>query len=381
MKTCITNFWGELEVKKILMTASVYSHIYNFHFPYLDEFKKLGWETHVCCAEAISDSPCIDKAVDLPFKKKVVSICNLKAIFMLRKIIKIEQYDLIVTHTTLASMFTRLAVIGIKERPKMINVIHGFLFDDNSFFIKRYLMMLTERLTSCRHDLFVVMNDCDYNIAKRIFPHGRIERIPGMGVDYSRFRVNTGRNKFELRKENGIPCNSIVLLCVAELSERKSQRVLIEAMPSLPSNVVLVLCGEGKLMRKYKSIAEKLKVKERVFFLGHVNNIADWYRMSDICVAASRIEGLPFNIIEAMYFGLPVVASQIKGHVDLVSQGRNGLLYQYGNIEEYVKCVNKIIESDILRLKICENNIKDAKTFSLTNVMPKVMGLYLSKFD
>jgi glycosyltransferase EpsD len=71
-----------------------------------------------------------------------------------------------------------------------------------------------------------------------------------------------------------------------------------------------------------------------VRFLGHVRDISDLYAAADVLVSASRCEGLPFCVMEGLYFGLPVIASDIKGHRDLVEHGRNGLLYNPRNTSE-----------------------------------------------
>lgn len=110
--------------RKLLMTASTYSHIRNFHLPYLREFQRLGWETHVGCRGIPMDAPYIDEAIELPFEKRMQSRENLRAARLLRGKVASGRYDLIITHTSLAAFFIRLAVKGLKNRPKVINVVH-----------------------------------------------------------------------------------------------------------------------------------------------------------------------------------------------------------------------------------------------------------------
>ena len=127
------------------MTASVWEHIKHFHLPYLQEFQRLGWETHVGCQGIPADAPYVDKALELPFEKHLGSVRNFKAARMIRKQIKEEKYDLIITHTTLAAFFTRLAVKGMRNRPRLINVMHGYLFDENSPWLKRTVFTAAEK--------------------------------------------------------------------------------------------------------------------------------------------------------------------------------------------------------------------------------------------
>ena len=100
--------------------------------------------------------------------------------------------------------------------------------------------------------------------------------------------------------------------------------------------------------------------------------------MADIAVTASRSEGLPFNVMEAMYCGLPVVASAVKGHVDLIKDGVNGLLYSYADVQEYAESVQELIDDARLRRAIAERAAISVKGFKLERVQQIIMDLYMS---
>lgn len=360
--------------KKVLMTASVYSHILNFHQPYLREFQRLGWETHVGCQNIPDSAPHTDRTIELPFKKSMFSLSNLQAVRIMRRTIKAEHYDLIVTHTSLAAFFTRLAVKGMKARPGLVNVMHGYLFDEHTPLFKRQLLLGAERLTAAQTDLLLVMNEWDHRTARRYRLGKRIEKIPGMGVDFSRLDSATREDGLRLRKELGIPEDAFVLIYPAEFSKRKSQHVLIEAMPYLPEQVRLVLCGEGDRQRACKALVEELGVQGRVLFPGQIGDITSWYRMADALAASSRSEGLPFNIMEAMYCGLPVIASAVKGHRDLIEDGKNGLLYPYGDVKACAACVRRLMEGAVSGTEPTRSTEK----YALPQVLPQVFAAYLT---
>ena len=364
--------------QKILMTASTYGHIRSFHLPYLREFQKHGWETHVACAGIPDEASYIDRCIDIPMEKRMDSPANLLAARQLRRLIREERYDLIITHTTLAAFFTRLAVKGMKDRPKLVNVMHGYLFDDGTPFLKKQILLNAERLTTPETDLLLTMNEWDYREAQKYRLGKRIKKIPGMGVDFSRLDIATKEDGVALRQEFGIPEDAFVLLCAAEFSKRKSQSVLIRAMEKLPPNVMLVLCGSGALWDHCRNLARTLGVADRVFFPGHVADMAPWYRMADAAVSASRSEGLPFNVMEAMYMGLPVVASEVKGHMDLIANGETGMLYPYGDEAACAGCVLSIMDDPELRDRLCTPAKGNVENYALDNVLPEVMGQYLT---
>ena len=359
------------------MTASVYGHIRSFHLPYLREFQRLGWETHVACRGIPQDAPYVDRRMDLPFEKKLTAVSNFRAMRMLRRTVGREHYDLIIAHTSLASFFTRLAVKGMKDRPRLVNVMHGYLFDDETPFLKRQLLLGAERLTAPETDLLLTMNEWDFRTAKKYRLGKRIEKIPGMGVDFSRLDRTTEEDGRQLRQSLGIPEDAFVLIYPAEFSKRKSQHVLIEAMQHLPEQVRLVLCGEGDQLQYCKGLAKKLHVQDRILFPGQITDIAPWYRMADALVASSRSEGLPFNVMEAMYMGLPVVASAVKGHTDLIRDGDTGLLYPYGDAKKCTACVMRLVTDAKLRKVMGKCALESAGRYEQYAILIQLMEKYL----
>ena len=108
--------------KKILYVASTASHLERFHRPYLQALSEKF------CLRTMANGEGVDYPI--PFEKRMFSIRNLRVIFMIRKILRREKFDLILVHTSLAAALTRMAVRGVKPRPRVVNVVHGYLFSD-----------------------------------------------------------------------------------------------------------------------------------------------------------------------------------------------------------------------------------------------------------
>lgn len=361
--------------RKLLMTASTYSHIRNFHLPYLREYQRLGWETHVGCAGIPADAPYIDQAIELPFEKRMQSPANFRAAQILRGLIRREHYDLVITHTSLAAFFTRLAAKGLSV--KLIDVMHGYLFDDSTPALRRRILLSAERVAAPQTDLLLTMNHWDYDTAKKYRLGKKIKMIPGMGVDYHKLDHATKEDGIRLRSELGLSRNAFVLLYAAEFSLRKSQHTLIEAMTHLPRNAVVALCGTGALLDDCKKLASDLNLGSRVLFPGQVTDMGAWYRMADAAATSSRSEGLPFNVMEAMHIGLPVAASAVKGHVDLIEDGETGLLFPYGDAKACAEQVRRLLDKPALREKLRTQARESVAGYALDAVLPKVMELYL----
>ena len=362
--------------KKVLFTASTYSHIKNFHLPYLCEFHNAGWAVHVACGSAPGAIYYTAQVFSLPFEKKMTSPSNFRATRLLRRKMEQEKYDLIITHTSLAAFFTRLAASGLKKRPRVINMSHGYLFDDATGFLKRQILLNAERMTARSTDLLLTMNQYDYRTAVKHRLGKQVVNVPGVGVDFERMRKPGRVEIHALRQALQLKAGDFVLIYAAEFSSRKSQSVLIRAMTLLPKSVILLLPGKGVLLEECKKLAEKLGVAERIHFPGHVDDMSVWYAVSDAAVTSSRSEGLPFNVMESMYLGLPVVASAVKGHEDLIVDGETGFLYPYGNHAACADRILRLYESPVL----CEVMARAARTavepYDLKNVLPLVMELY-----
>ena len=362
--------------RKVLFTASTCSHIVNFHLPYLRKFREEGWTVHVACGGSPMPVPDVERVIDLPFEKSMWSPKNLKASILLSDEMRRENYALIITHTSLAAFFTRLALWGLEERPKVANMVHGYLFDDETPWLKRDLLLAAERWMAPDTDLVLTMNQWDCELAERYQLGGRVVQVPGVGVDFSRFDKVPPDTRQRLRKELSIPEDAVVLIYAAEFSVRKSQNVVIRAIAQLPEHIMLVLAGEGALREECRELAQKLGLEDRVLFPGQVRDIPAWYAMADAAVSASRSEGLPFNIMEAMYAGLPVVASQVKGHSDLIEDGVTGLLYPYGDAEACAEQVMRLVGSEQLRRELGRNARENVEQYGLERVLPVVWAQY-----
>ncbi len=322
--------------------------------------------------------PSFATCVELPFTKSYTSPKNLAAVCRTAQLVRRERFDLILTHTSLASFFVRLGVMAAgKGETRVVNTVHGYLFDDHSSPPKRSLLLGAEKLVAPVTDLVVTMNNCDTAIARR-YSLGRepVVQVPGMGVPLERLRIAAEDQKLAARRELGVPADAFMLLYAAEFSGRKNQGLLIEAVAQLPPQVVLALPGQGDRLGMCRDLAAERGVAGRVLFPGQVGNLAPWRAASDLCVSSARSEGLPFHVIEAMACGLPAVLTRVKGHEDLVHSGENGLLFPLGDAAACAGCIRELA-SDCARVKAMgKKAAASAKPYDLASVQPRLLELY-----
>lgn len=103
--------------------------------------------------------------------------------------------------------------------------------------------------------------------------------------------------------------------------------------------------------------------------MGKQKNPCDYIRAANLYVSASEKEGLPFNIMESLGCGMVTLASDIKGHRDLIEDGVSGFLYTPGDMTQFVNKV-KAIHSGELTLKI-DNVVAKYEIYSKDNVFEK----------
>ena len=129
-------------------------------------------------------------------------------------------------------------------------------------------------------------------------------------------------------------------------------------------------------MEECRALAGRLGVAGRVLFPGYVQDVASWQAAADAVVSSSRIEGLPFHLMEAMYAGLPIAASDIKGHRDLLEDEGCGLLYPYGDDEACAERILRLMASEDLRQRLARRGQERAAQFSIERVKPLVLRQY-----
>lgn len=361
--------------QKVLYTASTWSHLKNFHLPYIKAFHDGGWTVHAAAGGAPVDLPFVDRAVSLPFTKRMASPANVSAAHRLSALIRAERYDLISAHTALAAFFTRLAVPRGRDRPRVINTVHGYLFDGDTPFLKQALLLGAERMTAGVTDLLLTMNRWDYELASRLRLGARVVNTPGMGIDLRRFQARTEADTAAARRALGLSEEGFFLVYAAEFSRRKNQMFLIEALPGLPNRVKYLLPGDGAELEACRARARALGVSDRILFPGHVDTVP-YFAAADACVSSSRSEGLPFHLMEAMAAGLPIVATAVKGHEDLCTGPAAEFLFPPGDLSGYTDRVTRLVSDPEACRSLSAHNRREAEQYGLEAVRPQLLALY-----
>lgn len=367
-------------MQKVLFSATVDSHILAFHLPYLKYFKDKGYEVHVA-TNGDEKIPYCDKKYKISFERNPFKINNLRAIKQLKKIVDEEKFDIIHTHTPMGSVVTRLASKKARKRnyTRVIYTAHGFHFYKGAPLKNWLIFYPVEKFLARYTDDLITINKEDYELAKRKFKTN-VYYIPGVGIDQNKFDINMSEEeKINLRKTLNLKKDDFVMIYPAELNKNKNQKFLIEVMEELTkkySNIHLLLPGKDSYNGFYQNLVKEKKLENNIHFLGFRKDIPKLLKIANLSVSASLREGLPVNIMEAMYVGLPIVATNCRGMKDLIENGKNGYVVEQYNSEKFINNIENIYLKKIDINKIINNNKDKAKEYLLENIMKEYIRIY-----
>lgn len=341
-------------MKKILIVASVYSHIAQFHTKLIEKLNEEDYTIHIAGRNNLKEKPDlylpkVDKMYDLDFTRSPFTFKNISVYKKMKLIINSEKYDIIYTHTPAASVITRMAAKKTRKnnKTKVIYMAHGFHFYEGAP-LKNWLIYYPIEKKMSRHtDIVITINNEDYNLAKLKFKKTRVVKSNGVGIDFSKF--DDENDDHDIRKGLDIPDNAMVITTIGELNDNKNQAFIIEnIIDNLETNnIYYLIVGNGPNEKKYERIINEKKINHRVLLLGYRRDISSILKRTDLLISASKREGLGINLIEAMRMQVPIMASNNRGHRDIITNYENGLLFNLENEDfknKFYCFINKTID-------------------------------------
>jgi len=288
--------------------------------------------------------------------------------YFVNRILKANEsnFDIIHVHTPLSPVInTSLPIVStvhtsVKEDARHIEVV-----DAKSFCTKlltKYVSVpVVARTIAISESVMTVAN----SVALELGRHYAYDRalVVGNGVDEHLLEPRTAK------------CSEKYILFIGRLSYRKGLFDLLECAKVVCQryDIRFVLVGKGELEQKIRAIIEKEGLQDRVILMGHQNRgeLVRLYQNATIFVLPSHYEGLPTVLLEAMSCGLPVVATNVSGCPDVVSDGVNGFLVPPKSPEVMVDLISKLLDDEAL----CNELGKNArKTIEEHNTWDRVGG-------
>ena len=248
--------------------------------------------------------------------------------------IDFDNYDIIHSHGVLPDLYVRYHRKKI-QKAQTVTTLHNIAHEDFVFHygaFKASLILRLWRFAIAKFDMVVVLSQ--YAKEHYHYKWG----LKNLVIVHNGIPVKIPNGSTEDLRLLSLKQNYRVVLAVGTLSKLKGFDQVVKALPMLPQTA-LVLVGEGKERENLKNLAKNLGVKERVCFLGFIENISSLMVLCDLVCIPSRSEGFGLVVLEAMRAKKPIVLSDIPVFRELFDMPR----FQLENIEdlaEKIKTVN-----------------------------------------
>ena len=355
-------------MKKILIVANSVSMIDLFNRDNINILLDLGYKVYVGCnfeKGNITDNTRINqfkntlknKSIEyfnLPIPRNPMNFFSiLKSYRILLKVAKLN-FTAVHCHSPIASVLTRIVFDKYRKslKTKVIYSAHGFHFFKGSSFLSWLIYYPIEKILSKKTDLILTINQEDFNLAKSKFKT-KVDYVPGVGIDINRFNQKIIFNEKKLIIKTK---DSIFIGSIGQISKRKNHLAIIKALNFLKNpQIHYFIAGFGELEPKILEYSKKNNLQDNIHVLGFINDIPGFLNQMDIFAFPSLQEGLPVSLMEAMASSKAIIASKIRGNIDLLGED-----YQYYIEPLDYPNISKIINQVMIKLKenqfICFKN-------------------------
>lgn len=281
-------------------------------------------------------------------EREVSFTSDLRALLALRRIIRAEKPDIIHLNSSKISILGTLA--SIFSGAKLIYTAHGWVFNEQLPGSERTFYILAEKLTSFFKKRIICVSEYDRQKAiehsitkteKLAVVHNGISDREFLSAAEARQEIEKLLGQADLFSRHDLCIGSI-----AYLYKNKGFEYLINAIKLLVQkglNPLLLIIGNGPELEELENLCEQLKLRSNVFFLGEQKQASRLIKAFDIYACSSLKEGFSYTIIEAMTAGLPIVATNVGGNPELITDEHQGLLAKAGDAQDLADKISRLI--------------------------------------
>lgn len=369
---------------KVLLIATVQSHICQFHRPLAAMLHEHDCEVHVAARNNLAEKNGLkldfaEQVFDVPFQRSPFSPKNLKAYRQLKRIINEGGYDVIHCNTPVGGVLGRLAARKARKHgTKVFYTAHGFHFYKGAP-KKNWLIWYPVEKLMCRYtDKLITITQEDYELASTKFPT-EVERIHGVGANSAKYRKINDEECAALRRELNCTQGERLLLCTGELLPNKNQITAIHATQRLVAEgrrVKLLIAGNGPKLSELQAEVNSLGLDESVIFLGYRTDLERYVSIADIIISCSFREGLPMNIVEGMLLSKPVVASCNRGHRELIVPDKTGYMVPPSDADAFAEKIALLMDDAALAARLGQAGYERAQMYADENVKTELAEIY-----
>ncbi len=291
----------------------------------------------------------------------------------IKRIVKVEgPFDVIHGHSSKGGALARLVALGTNARAYY--TLHGLIMMDPGLSRMKYLFYLSVELLLAKRTSAIIAVSPEEARAARDLRLGRskIHTVPNGLAPLAL------APRDEARKAMGVSRDQVVVGFVGRLVSQKAVDVLIAAFTTASAvapDSKLAIVGDGPLREELTKMAEKLGVDQRIIWLGECD-ARKYLAGFDVFAISSQKEGLPYVVLEAMWTGLPVVATAAAGVEILVQADVNGSVVETGNVTAFAAALVPLLRDTQLRARLGQGSRERAAAFSVDAMVESTINVY-----
>jgi N-acetyl-alpha-D-glucosaminyl L-malate synthase BshA len=291
------------------------------------------------------------------------------------QVLRKNHYDVVNTHFAIPSGPTGVVLSRLFKTPLVLTIIGGDIYDPSKRLSPgRNVVMraVVRRVLDSSSQIIAISEDIKRRAREDLQCRTEIEVI--------HYGLTTPRFEEKSRSELGIPEDDLVLISIGRLIRRKALDDLLRALSGLEyDDWRLLIVGDGPEEPRLRDLAERLGLSSRVEFLGAVwgERKFQYLAASDVFVLPSVHEGFGLVFLEAMFCGLPVIASSVGGQTDFLKDGETGFLVPVGDVDALADRVLRLANDVELRGQMSRFNREYVKSFDIAGVAERYESLFL----
>jgi glycosyltransferase involved in cell wall biosynthesis len=286
------------------------------------------------------------------------------------------------SHTSLGGFMGRVASRLATRKPKVFHTLHAYGADEFTPQPQKAVFASIERWLDKFTDVYIAPSQyiASYGVRLGLISSDRVYVVPN-SIPLSPVPTSAAvlRLRGELRSQLKVADDAVVILFCGRLERQKGVDVLLKALSRLDSNRpwILVVCGDGNLRAHLAKLALRLGIGERVRWMGWQSNLANFYAAADIYAMASRWESFGLVFLEAMHYGLPIVACNVQAVPEVVTHGKTGRLSASEDPEELAINLAMLIGNEDRRRELGEAGRNDVvDRFGFERFVDSHLSLY-----
>ncbi len=262
-------------------------------------------------------------------RRRIAPLQDLITFLALWRLMRTERYSIVHCHSTKAGILGRLAA-KLAGVPHIYFTAHGWgFYNREEYWWAEKLVVLLERIAARVSTAIICVSERDRReaLARRIAHQEKIVVIRN-GIMWDHADDKASHTPTQAVADSGVVCGM-----VSRLAYPKDPLLFLEIAAAVKQSGVkakFFLIGDGPLKQDCQRLIDTRGIRGEVSIMSAENSTEarKYYKAFDVFVLISRFEGLPVVIIEAMFAGLPVLASRVGGIPELVESGKNGVLLE-----------------------------------------------------